>query len=96
MKYSEMNSRQKLVTRITLERCGWVVGGLENVLQDFLPEDEEYKLAREQLADHDGLVDEIYWEVIGCSDRGYMKHIRFVGKAFIIERIENRLRKWGY
>ena len=96
MKYSEMNTRQKIATKLALESCGWVVGGYENTMADNEPDSEEYIEAKESLADHDGLADEIYDHLISWTDRGYMKHLRFVGKAFIMERINNRLAKWGY
>lgn len=96
MKLSEMNARQQVAARLAWERCGWVVGGLENTMQDNEPDSDEYKYAKAQLADHDGLVAQIYDELMFDTDKGYLKHLRFVGKAFLIERIEKRLAKWGY
>ena len=96
MKLSEMNSRQKLVAKLAWDRCGWVVGGYENTMQDEAPESEDYKGAKAALADHEGLVAEIYDELMSWTDKGYLKHLRFVGKAFILERIDRRLKSWGY
>lgn len=97
MKLSEMDSRQRFAAKLAWECCGWVVGGLENSITDFGEDSEEGRVAREALADHDGLVADIYAEFVDWTKRaGYMKQLRFVGKAFVIERIERRLKKWGY
>ena len=96
MKFSEMNSRQQMVTRLAWESCGFVVGGYENTMQDNAPEDADYIAAKIALADHDGLMDEIYDHLMNWTDKSFLKHLRFVGKAFIMERIDKRLTKWGY
>ena len=99
MKYAEMNERQKRVFRAVLGAANDVVGGLENTLLDNAEESEEYKNAKEALADHDGLAVVIYDMVIN----GYtgtecvsIRDVRFCGKAWIQERIEKRLAKMGY
>lgn len=96
MKFSEMSYRQKLATKFALESCGWVVGGYENAMMDYSEDTEEYQSAKAALANHDELVREIYDHLMSYTEAGYLKHLRFVGKAFILERIERRLKKWGY
>ena len=96
MKFSEMNVHQQIATRYARESCGWVIGGYENAIQDLDPESEDYKSAKASLADHEGLIDEIYDHVMRFTDKGMLKHIRFAGKDFIRERIHNRITKWGY
>ena len=96
MKFSEMNNRQQIASRLAWEVCGDIVGGLENTLLDFDPEEKEYKNAEKMLKDHDSLVEMIYDDVMMDTDKSHLKHLRFVGKAFIIERIDRRLKKWGY
>lgn len=96
MKLSEMSYRQKLATKLAWESCGWVVGGYENTMADNDSESDDYKEAQNALADHDELIAEVYDHLMSYTDSGYLKHLRFVGKAFIIERIDRRLKKWGY
>lgn len=96
MKLSEMNTRQKIATKLAWEMCGDIVGGFENTLLDYDPSEEEYKNAERLLKDHDALVEMIYDDVMSDTEKIYLKHLRFVGKDFIIERIDRRLKKWGY
>ena len=96
MKLSEMNTRQQIAAKLAWNACGDIVGGLENTLLDNDPEEWEYKDADRILHDHEALVDMIYRDVMSDTNRTYWKHLRFVGKAFILERISNRLKKWGY
>ena len=96
MKLSEMNTRQKIVAKLAWETCGNIVGGLENTLLDNDPNDIEYKNAEKTLKDHEALVEMIYHDVMMDTEKIYMKHFRFVGKDFIIERIDKRLKRWGY
>ena len=66
-----------------------------------------YRAAKAELADHDGLVatiyematTEIYQEGACCFNSAaasYLKDIRFCGKAWLMERVEARVRKEGY
>lgn len=107
MKYSECNARQKKAFMNVYHACNWIVGGWENTMQDNDKDSEEYKGAQEWLSDHDRLAEYIYSEVIstvygdgvmswGGSEARYLRDIRFCGKAWILERIEARLRKMGY
>ena len=99
MKYAEMNDRQKRVFMAVLGAANDLVGGLENTMLDNAEGTEEYRLAQEALAEHDGLAVAIYDMVIN----GYtgtecvsIRDVRFCGKAWIKERIEKRLAKMGY
>ena len=96
MKFSEMNSRQQIASRLAWETCGDIVGGFENTLLDNDADSKEYKDAERILKDHDALVEMIYRNVMMDTDSSHLKHLRFVGKAFIIERIDRRVKKWGY
>ena len=107
MKLSECNARQRKVYLNVYHAANWIIGGLENTLEDFEKESEEYKSAEAQLNDHQGLVDNIYNEAIsniygdgymqfGGDIKKYLKDVRFCGKAWIMERVEARLRKMGY
>ena len=97
MKLSEMNYREKIAAKMAWESCGWVVGGYENSIADYGADSEEGREATVALADHEGLVAEIYDHYLHVAEQMFgMKHLRFVGKAFVLERIERRLKSWGY
>lgn len=107
MKLSECNGRQRKVYLNVYHAANWIIGGLENTLEDFDKESEEYKNAEAQLNDHDELVKYIYSEAItniygdgvmcwGENIRSYLKDVRFCGKEWIMERVEKRVKKMGY
>lgn len=96
MKLSEMNSRQQIATKLAWERCGWVVGGYENTIEDCGRDSEEGMEAVNALSNREELATEIYEDLMSLTDAGYLKHLRFVGKDFIMARINARLKKWGY
>lgn len=107
MKYADCNARQKKAFRNILHASNWLLGGLENALLDNLEDSEEYQSAKAQLADHDGLVNELYsmattevYDEGSCcfnqAAASYLKDIRFCGKAWLMERCEARIKKAGY
>lgn len=107
MKYSEMNEKQKKAFRNILNAANWIIGGYENSLMDYHEGDEDYEAAKAILADHEGLVKEIYDEAIttvyyedgayfGPGAAKYLKDIRFCGKDWLMERCEKRVKKMGY
>ena len=107
MKYADMNARQKKAFRNILYAAQFTIGGLENTLQDNAEDSEEYKNAQAALADHEGLVSEIYYEAthniygegfvqFNQEASSFMKDIRFCGKDWLMERVERRVRKMGY
>lgn len=106
MKLSECNARQRKAFLNVYHACNWIVGGLENTMEDFGKDSEEYKDAEARLNDREGLMENIYDAVItdvytdgammwGANMERYMRDIRFCGKAWIMERIDRRLRKMG-
>lgn len=107
MKVKEMNARQKKAFYNIYHAANWLLGGLENTLLDNPKESEEYQNAKAQLADHEGLVNELYRmaitevynEGICCFNEdavNYLKDIRFCGKDWLMERCERRITKEGY
>ena len=60
MKVSEMNKREKKAFYNIKHAANDLLGGLENVMLDYTPDDPEYKSAKAQLADHEGLVKQLY------------------------------------
>ena len=107
MKYADCNARQKKAYANIYHAAEQIIGGLENTLLDSLPEDEWYIDAAARLADHEGLVNEIYeaatTEVYGdgfcrfgpAAER-YVRDIRFCGKDWLMARCEARVKKCGY
>lgn len=107
MKLSECNAKQKKAY-INIAHCAnWIIGGLENTMQDNLPDSREYMSAKAQLDDHDSLVamiyngaiSEVYGDGFCCfneDSKSYLKDIRFCGKDWLMERCEARVKKCGY
>ena len=90
MKLREMTSRQRkaffAIREATSNITAW-----ENTLLDNPPESEEYKNAKAFLLDGESIRHEIYNEVInGIGER----EIRFLGKQWIMERIEKQMSKF--
>ena len=107
MKVSEMNARQKKAFYNIYHASNWLLGGLKNTMLDNEEGSEEYESAKAALADHDGLVAELYrmatTEIYGdgfCafsdSAEKAIRDIRFCGKDFLMERCEKRIKKAGY
>lgn len=107
MKYADCNARQKKAFRNILHASNWLLGGLENAMLDNPEDSEEYQSAKAQLADHNGLVTELYrmattevYDEGSCcfsnAAASYLKDIRFCGKDWLMERCEARIKKAGY
>lgn len=98
MKRSEMNAHQRAIFDIMDELTRELIGGNENTLLDFSEEDEEYQDAYNFLHQgHEQLAQFFYDLVMGhCKAGSNAEHARFAGSAFLKERIEKRLTKWGY
>ena len=105
MKVSEMTERQKKAYRNICNAANWHIGGLENAVSD--RKGEEKVICQAQLNDHDGLVFDIYQMAIeeiyldggmffGKEAEAYLKDIRFCGKEWLMERVENKVVKLGY
>ena len=60
MKYADCNARQKKAYRNIYHASNWLLGGLENTMLDNAEGTEEHENAKATLADHDGLVAELY------------------------------------
>ena len=107
MKYAECSARQKKAYRNILYASQWLLGGLENTMEDNEEGSKEYESAKAQLADHEGLVNELYQMATtdyydeGCcifnaSAEKFLRDVRFCGKAWLMERCEARIKKGGY
>ena len=60
MKYAECNARQKKAFKNIFHASNWLLGGLEHTMLDYPEGSEEYERAKAALANHDGLVAELY------------------------------------
>ena len=106
MKYAECNARQKKAFKNIFHASNWLLGGLENTMLDNPEGSEEYERAKATLANHDGLVAELYsmattdvYDDGSCFSQAansYLKDIRFCGKEWLMARCEARIKKSGY
>jgi len=108
MKVSEMNQREKKAFYNIKHAANDLLGGLENTLLDYGQDDPEYKSAKAQLSDHEGLVTELYgMATTAIYGEGYccfnpatvekeLRDINFCGKAWLMERCDKRITKEGY
>lgn len=97
MKRSEMNEHQKAAFNRVCAEMSEIIGGHENNMMDNPVNSEIYQESAKFLSQpREVLIDYIYDSVMKASDKKTEKHLRFAGKAFIVERIDRRLAKWGY
>lgn len=97
MKLNKMDSHQKVAFMLVCDVVSELIGGNENTLLDYDYDTKEYKTAKQFLDQgHDNLKWVIYNEVMMRSDDSTLKHLRFAGESFIMERIEKRLVRCGY
>lgn len=104
MKYSECNARQKKAFANIKHASDWLIGGLENTMQDNIVGSAEYESAKRRLSNHDGLVNELYdmatndlyGDGFACFDTKALRDIRFCGKDWLMARCDARIKKCGY
>lgn len=96
------NGWEKIAKKNLKGAYNWIIGGLENTLQDCEEDSEEYRSAKKTLADVELLALEIYHEGITTFFGGGMcggkapAEMRFAGKDFCIGYITKLLKKDGY
>ena len=95
MKISEMNAHQRAIYRMMDELTIDIIGGRENDLQDYPEDSEEYQEAQRFLTMGHDAMKELFYDML-TAQREMQKELRFAGNAFLLERIERRLTKWGY
>lgn len=98
------NEHQKAVfTNCYYAACDYI-GGLENILQDYDEDDQEYINALDTLKNHADLVAYIFYEgthnEYGCGFAGpgheSQKHYRFAGKEFTQNAVEEIVKAMGH
>ena len=107
MKYADCNARQKKAYRNIYHASNWLLGGLENTMLENPEGSEEYQSAKAALADHDGLVAELYrMATTDVYDDGsccfsqaagsFLKDIRFCGKEWLMAACDKVITEEGY
>ena len=87
MKSKDMTPRQrKALFAVREAACN--IAAYENTMLDNPPESDEYKAAAALLSNPDAIRAEIYDEVINSIGE---REIRFLGKDWIMERIEKKM-----
>lgn len=103
----EMDKKQMRAVRNIRHAINWHIGGLENTMIDSMEDSEDYITAEAQLANHDGLVKDIYWMatneyykaggmMYGEQAKKMVREIRFCGKDWLMSKIDEMVRKEGY
>lgn len=104
-KDSKKNGWEKIATKQLTNAYNMYVGGLENTLQDYSEEDEEYQNAYEILcSDPEDLVEEIYHDALLCeygvgfsgAPGSAPKEMKFAGKEFCKGIILDLIKKDGF
>lgn len=91
------NAFERLAIRFSQAAMSELIGGNENVLLDYLPDDEEYKRAYKYLhSGREALVEDIYRETMITANDKAEKIVRFAGSEFIKNYISDTLKTWGY
>lgn len=94
---TNLNKHEEIAIGLANEQLDWIVGGLENVLQDYPIDSEEYEDAKSELSNHETLVNTIYDEVMEEAKKDFNEqHIKFATTEFIKNYISNKLISWGY
>lgn len=98
------DERQKdILTNMYFAACS-LIGGLENVMEDYPEDSEDYISAKESLEEHEVLVDEIHAMCLmgfygagfeGCQ-QAYQKNYNFAGTEFIKNCAEEVVKAMGY
>lgn len=98
------DERQKdILTNMYFAACS-LIGGLENTMEDYPEDSEDYISAKEALEEHDVLVDDIHAMCLtgfygigfeGCQ-QAYQKNYNFAGTEFIRNCAEEVVKAMGY
>ena len=91
------NAHEKTALHLIAELMSELIGGYENQMLDYLPEDKEYKQAEEFLnMGNDNLVEFIHECLMDECKGKDAQHLKFAGNEFIDSKISAKLTKWGY
>ena len=97
MKIGSMDGHQSKMFFLIDEVMSAVLSDYTYCMATNAPHTPQYKEAKIFLSKgHDELVSYFYNEVMSCTAGSYYRHARFAGGDFLKERIDKRLKKWGY
>lgn len=103
-----LNRRQQRAVKNIRYATDWLIGELENTIQDFEETAPPHISAKKVLSDHDRLVKEIYSASLNnVYDAGFcsynekqnariLRDIRFCGKEFLMNEVEKAVKAAGY
>lgn len=97
-----LNGNEKIAWKNIKHTADFIIGGLENGLEDEEEGSEEYINYQSALNDHDGLVNQTVWEAThGEFGPGYahdrvIKEMRFAGNEFIRKAAHQIIADMGY
>ncbi|WP_337565691.1 hypothetical protein [Acidaminococcus fermentans] len=105
-KFNECDDRHKRAWVNLRNAMRYIVGNWENQLNDSDPDSTEYDIAQKALADHEGLVQEIYEAAITdiysndgnskLDKSNSLKDIRFCGADWMKRLLSCMLKREGY
>lgn len=93
MEQFKFNKRQQKAFDNIYQATIWLIGENENTLSDCPEDSDEYKQAKEWLADHARIVDDVYQLAVtshvtkdgSCGpDPEFINDIKFCGKEFLM------------
>lgn len=93
MKRIECNMNQRRMWDVICREADTYIGGLENTLNDFTPRTKEYKKAKSELMDFEGIKTYVASEVYHSPEWKYLNNMHFVTKEWLDKRIHNLTRK---
>lgn len=92
-----MTQHEKVAYKLMKREYNDFIGGLENTLFDYGPDEEEYLAAKYALANAEALLETVYvFTMRKADDLKFAKHIKFAGTNFIKNEIRKLLVKDGY
>lgn len=92
-----MTEHERVAYKLMKREYNDFIGGLENTLFDYDPDEIEYVAARNNLANGEALLETVYiFTMRKANDLKFAKHIKFAGAKFIKNEIRKLLIKDGY
>lgn len=92
-----MTEHERVAYKLMKREYNDYIGGLENTLLDYDPDEGEYIAAKSDLADGEALLETVYnFTMHEAEYLKFAKHIKFAGTEFIKNEIRKLLIKDGY
>lgn len=92
MKRSECNGNQRLMWDVVCREANTYIGGLENTLQDYGTETEEYKKAKAELQNFEEVRKYVAGMVYGSPEWKRLQNTHFITRDWLDTRIFNLTR----